>query len=281
MGGARMKRCVERLPLKSPTLPPATTTNCLLLGSEDYAIVDPASPWVEEQERLLSVIEERRSQGIRPACIALTHHHHDHVGGVMALKRSTGLPVLAHPRTAELLSGTVEVDGFLDEGDRLQTGPQRWHVLHTPGHATGHICFFLPDTGEGVVGDMLAGEGTIVLDPPEGNLSDYLRSLRRLLTLNAQCLYPAHGPALEDPRGILEHYIRHRLARTEQVASEGRKRSSFTPEELVPEIYSEIPQKFWPIATRQVLCHLLFLADQGDFVQGQDGRFESPGVRHG
>ena len=200
----------------------------------------------------------------------------------MALKKRTGLPVLAHPRTAELLEGSVGVDGFLEEGDVLETGLQQWQVLHTPGHATGHICFFLPDTGEGVVGDMLAGEGTIVLDPPEGDLSDYLRSLRRLLTLNAERLYPAHGPALEDPRGILEHYIRHRMARTEQVALEGRKkRGSFTPKDLVPEIYSEIPKTFWPIAARQVLCHLLYLTEQGDFVQGETGSFESCGVSNG
>ena len=80
---------------------------------------------------------------------------------------------------------------------------------------------------------MLAGEGTIVLDPPEGDLSDYLHSLSRLMDLDASLLYPAHGPALKDPHGILSHYIQHRLARTEQVAEEGRKRGRFAPEDLV------------------------------------------------
>ena len=276
-----MKRCVERVALRSPTLPPATTTNCLLLGHQDYAIVDPASPWTEEQERLMAVVNQRREAGFNPSCIALTHHHHDHVGGVMALKGQTGLPVLAHPRTAELLTNTVEVDGFLEGGDVLETGELKWQVLHTPGHATGHLCFFHSETGECIVGDMLAGEGTIVLDPPEGDLSDYLHSLRRLMELDASLLYPAHGPALEDPHGILSHYIRHRLARTEQVAEEGRKKGRFTPQDLVPEIYADIPKSYWPIAARQVLCHLLYLVEQGDFSRHESGRFSTAGAKDG
>lgn len=275
-----MKRCVERVALKSPTLPPATTTNCLLLGHKEYAIVDPASPWKEEQERLLAVVQQRLEEGIKPACIALTHHHHDHVGGVMALKEQIEVPVVAHSRTAKLLAGKVEVDHFLNDGDVLQTGSERWQVLHTPGHATGHLCFFLPETGEGVVGDMLAGEGTIVLDPPEGDLGHYLQSLERLRELNARRLYPAHGPALENPKKILTHYIEHRRARTEQVATEGKKKGRFTPEDLVPEIYSAIPKNFWPIAARQVLCHLLYLVDQGEFAHSGSGHFEIAGGPH-
>ena len=235
--------------------------------------MDPASPWPQEQERLLAVVEKRAEAGVHPSCIVLTHHHHDHVGGVMALKQQTGLRVLAHPRTAELLAGSVEVDDFLGEGDVLQTGRLGWRVLHTPGHATGHICLFHPESQEGIVGDMLAGEGTIVLDPPEGNLQDYLDSLRRLTELKADCLYPAHGPALEDPAGILSHYITHRLARTDQVAAEGRKKGRFLPEDLVPEIYAEIPKAVWPIAARQVLCHLLYLEEQGRFCEAQIGAF--------
>ncbi len=262
-----MSSCVERLALKSPTLPPATTTNCLLLGDTEMAIVDPASPWAPEQDRLVQRLKGLADEGRSAACIVLTHHHHDHVGGVQALREAMNLPVLAHPRTAELLSGSLVVDDTLEEGDVLETGQQVWQVLHTPGHATGHICLFHEATGEGIVGDMLAGEGTIVLDPPEGNLEDYIASLERLMGLNARRLYPAHGPALEDPQGILAHYIQHRHARTRQVADAGRAMEHFRPEDLVPKIYAEIPKTFWPIAARQVLCHLQYLVKQGDMVE--------------
>ncbi len=112
-----MTRRVEVVALKSPTLPPATTTNCLFLGDENFAIVDPASPWQDEQNRLTQKVRARASEGFFPSRILLTHHHHDHIGGVNALRDTFGLQVIAHPRTAELLSGRIEVDGFLEEGD--------------------------------------------------------------------------------------------------------------------------------------------------------------------
>ena len=276
-----MMSCVERLALKSPTLPPATTTNCLLLGGVEFAIVDPASPWKPEQEKLLRHLEVLSKAGRTPTAIVLTHHHHDHVGGVNALRNATNLPVLAHPRTAELLSPHIAVDGFLNEGDLLKTGEKSWQVLHTPGHASGHLCFYLEETGEVIAGDMVAGEGTIVLDPPEGDLVSYLASLQRLLDLKSTCLYPAHGAALMDPEGLLKHYIQHRHARTVQVAKAGEKRSSFLPLDLVPEIYPDIPKSVWPIAERQVLCHLQYLVAQGKF-ENDGPRFKaSCGDVHG
>jgi glyoxylase-like metal-dependent hydrolase (beta-lactamase superfamily II) len=259
-----MNSGVEVLALRSPTLPPATTTNCYFLGDQDFAIVDPASPWLEEQERLLGHLEALKSRGRRPACILLTHHHYDHVAGVTALREATALPVVAHPRTAELLAERIPVDRTLEEGDFLQTGSHRWSCLHTPGHATGHLCFFNEETGALVLGDMVAGEGTIVLDPPEGDLEAYLASLERLKTLNARVLFPAHGPALTQPELLLDHYISHRKKRTEQIQQAAAARSHFGPADLVPEIYADLPRTVWPIAERQVLCHLQYLERQGE-----------------
>ena len=269
---------VSVLPLRTPTLPPATHTNCYFLGSESLTIVEPASPWPEEQERLLEAVSGLVSAGKVLERILLTHHHMDHVGGVQALSEALDCPVVAHPRTAELLRGQLEVHACLDEGDLLNTDCGPWEVLHTPGHATGHICLFNSRSGELIAGDMVAGEGTIVLDPPEGVLADYLVSLGRLRALGPRVLYPAHGPALTEAEAILGWYIDHRLERTEQVR-DCLSRGSASPEELVTQIYTEIPLGYHPVAARQVLCHLQWMETQKE-VREESGRWYWKGGQH-
>lgn len=257
---------VACLPLKSPTLPPATTTNCYFLGDDDFAIVDPASPWPEEQARLLAAIVARRELGQHPGFILLTHHHWDHVAGVQALQSATQLPLVAHARTAELLAPELVVDRFLAQGDRFETGGHTWDCFHTPGHASGHLCFLNRSTGAMIVGDMVAGEGTIVLDPPEGDLALYLDSLQALKALNSKILFPAHGPPLRDPAQILQWYWEHRNERTDQIRSAVQGRKAVRPHDLLGEIYPDLPVGFHPVAVRQLLCHLQFLAAKGELI---------------
>ena len=248
------------LALRTPTLPPATHTNCYLLGDKRITLVEPASPWEDEQDRLEECLAHRGGVIER---IFLTHHHLDHIGGVEAVRHRYGCPVVAHPRTAELLSGQIQIDVCMDEGDTLDTDQGSWDVLHTPGHATGHLCLANRRTGDFVVGDMVAGEGTIVLDPPEGVLADYIASLERLRLEKPRVLHPAHGDAILDADQRLREYIEHRHMRTEQVRSVLQKHQSAKPIDLVPEIYPDLPVAFHGVAERQVLCHLHWLESEG------------------
>lgn len=236
------------LPLRSPTLPPATHTNCYLLGPDDaLVVVDPASPYAHEQARLQAEIEATG----QVAAILLTHHHHDHIGGVEALRSWCSTPVLAHPLTADRVP--FAVDRQVSEGEVIGG----FTLLHTPGHATGHLVLWNPKTRDLVAGDMVAGEGTIVLEPPEGDLEDYLQSLERLGRLGAERVHPAHGPVLDS--GVFPHYIEHRNARSQQI----RQALSATPQspmDLVTLVYGDtIPRAVYPLAARQVLCHLQWL----------------------
>ncbi len=244
------------VPVRSPTLPPATHTNAWLLGDRRVVVVDPAGAWSEERQRLADALS-----GLTVAAIFLTHHHHDHIGGAEDLRSRTGAPILAHSHTAAQVDFTV--DQILDEGDVVRTDAGEWLVLHTPGHARGHLCLHGPG-GHLVAGDMVAGEGTIVLDPPEGDLSDYLASLDRLRALGCTALLPAHGPELTDPFALLSHYIDHRHGRTRQVRDALRAVGRpAEPMALVPIIYPDIPAFIHPIAARQVLCHLQWLQATG------------------
>jgi len=130
---------IRVVPVRTPTLPPATRTNCYIVGDRARALaIDPATPYADEQARLDAYVE---SEGIRLAAIVLTHHHVDHVGDAARLAAKHGVPVWAHRETASRVAGRVQVSAVLDEGARVDVGASELRALFTPGHAPGHLCF--------------------------------------------------------------------------------------------------------------------------------------------
>jgi glyoxylase-like metal-dependent hydrolase (beta-lactamase superfamily II) len=271
-----VERGVAVLPLATPTLPPATHTNCIILGTGPWVVVDPASPYQDEQERLLEYLQVR---SISPEAVWLTHHHRDHVAAADALRERLGIPVKAHPMTKERLRGRPAVDESLLDGDLAELGDVSADVLHTPGHARGHLAFRVRGTRTLVAGDLVAGQGTIVVDPPEGDMADYLATLGRLLRDGCGAIVPAHGPAIPDGDGKLLEYIAHRQRREEQVLATlaARPGALGRPIDLVPAVYPEVPPYFHPLAARQVLAHLLKLEAEGR-VERPDGSRGVPGT---
>lgn len=241
---------VRGFPVRSPTLPPATHTNVWILGTRALTVIDPASPWPEEQQALWDALQELQRPIER---ILLTHHHHDHISGALDLQQRCGAPIVAHPATVERL-------GFAAEP--IEAGPLDDLVLHhTPGHAPGHLVVLHP-SGACVAGDMVAGIGTIAIDPDDdGHLGTYLASLEALLALQPRWLLPAHGPVLDDPQTLLTHYLQHRHARTEQIRE--ALTHADTPIGLAPHVYTELDPRFHPLAAVQIRAHLIWLHEQG------------------
>jgi endoribonuclease LACTB2 len=260
----QFQRGVRLLALRTPTLLPATHTNCWLLGNGELLVVDPGASEAGEVERLVAHLAQLETSGLTARAIFLTHHHLDHVGGVGPLTARLGLPVWCHARTADRLDvrpGRVLADG---EVLTLEGDPDmHWRVLHTPGHAAGHLCLLDEASRAAVVGDMVAGVGTILIDPPEGDMAEYLRQLRRLRDLPVRALYPAHGPPLPDGALALEGYLAHRAAREERVKAalidEPR-----TLEEIAQKAYADTPA-VWPlVAERSTLAILEKLAAEAE-----------------
>ena len=253
---------IRRFPLRTPTLPPATHTNCYIIGQEEAVIVEPASPYPEEQEALQQALERAE---VQVSQIFLTHHHHDHIGGVAALKQKTGATVVAHPLTRDLLAGKVDIDETVDEGQVLQCDVHEIQLLHTPGHAPGHLCGHIEAVDTIIAGDMVAGVGTILLAPSEGDLGQYITSLERLMALGPSVLLPAHGPALVDAVGVLQQYIDHRHMRTAQILSALRALAEpSSAMDIAAQVYPDLPEMYRALGAEQIKTHLKWLIQRGE-----------------
>ena len=252
---------LDRLPVPSPTLPPATHTNAWILAKE--VVIDPAAVRKPIQEALLEILSTLSLKKI-----FLTHHHHDHIGSATLIREHLGIPICASQHTADQLSFSVDI--LLKEGDILSLNDEDWYVYETPGHAKGHLCLFSPKHQDLIAGDMVAGEGTILLAPPEGNLHDYLFQLRRLQTLKPKRLLPAHGPAIEPAVPYLQEYIDHRMMRTEQLRSTLTSQPKTTLE-IAKRIYTELHPAFLPLAAKQMQCHLEYLKVHQEVILQEQG----------
>jgi ribonuclease/clavin/mitogillin len=244
-------------PLATPTLPPATHTNAILAGFADAVLIDPGSPYEDENRRLVEALRAAGERWDRRVTrILLTHHHPDHVGGVEAMRREFDVPVAAHPATAERLAERgIQVDEVLRDGDEIRLSSMVLRVVHTPGHARGHLVFHDSERRVLLAGDLVSALSTIIIDPPEGNLEDYLDSLARVAELDATLLIPAHGSAMLRPPVRLREAIAHRHGREARIVA-ALDRGLRTVEELLDAAYDDTPAQVRPLAARQLAAHL-------------------------
>lgn len=271
IGPSLVRTGVSRFAAETPTLPPATHTNSYALGTREVVLVEPATPYEAERAAWLSWARELEASGRKIIAIFATHHHPDHVGGADFFVGELGVPLWAHEKTAARLS--VPVGRLLADGDVITLDgpePQRWEVLHTPGHAPGHLCLFERTAGAVVVGDMVASVGTILIEPTEGDMIEYLAQLSRLEALGAKVALPAHGDPIEEPSRLFRAYRAHRLMREERVfMSMGT--NGGTLDELVPRAYADVGPELYPIARMSLEAHLVKLE--------RDGRVRRDGER--
>jgi len=256
-------------------LPPATHTNAYLIGDGDMALIDPGSGEPEQVDSLVALIGQLEADGRRLTRIVLTHAHPDHIGGVAALRARYQVPVLGHAGIAD----QVPLDAQLADGDRI-TQPSRggdWalRVIHTPGHARGHLCFLHEPTGALLSGDHIVGTGTVIVDPPEGDMTDYVRSLERLAELAPRTLFPGHG----SPQGAAVRKIRALLAHRrerEQKVFEALSGVARPLAQLLDHAYADTPRDKWPYAERSLLAHLIKLEREGRAQREGDGWRRGP-----
>ena len=258
---------VVMLPLLTPTLPPATHTNAFLLGHGECVLVDPATPFPEEQDRLLDALDSARRQGAEIRAIWLTHHHPDHIAAVERAREHLGVPVLAHPASRDALAAAgISLDDTLRDGQKVVLGgdpEMTLEVVFTPGHAAGHLAFFETTSRALIAGDLLSALSTIVIAPPDGDMDEYLRSLQSTAERQPSMLLPAHGPPILDASARLLAVRDHRLRREAKIVK-AWKSGKTTPQAMVAEIYDDVPEALHPVACWQIAAHLERLRKIGE-----------------
>jgi glyoxylase-like metal-dependent hydrolase (beta-lactamase superfamily II) len=221
-------------------------TNTWIVGENPAVVIDPGP-------LITAHLEEVARVAGRVGAVLVTHDHPDHAPGALTFARRVGAPLRAF---------RLQDAEHVRDGERIQVGALDVHALHTPGHTSDHLAFHLPAEGALFTGDAVLGRGTSFIDPPDGDLVQYLRSLARMQELGAARLYPGHGPIVLHGPEKFQEYLEHRAERERQVIA-ALSDGPHTIMELVATIYADYPPDVHPLAARSVLAHLLKLQAEG------------------
>jgi len=243
---------VRRICADNPGIMTGPGTNTYLIGVDEIAVIDPGPA----DDAHLDAVAGCGGDRIR--WILLTHTHPDHGPGAIGLKERTGAEILAF----ESRDG-IEVDGTLADGDMVEGTEWRLTAVHTPGHASNHLCFLLEEERCLFTGDHVMDGSTVVIKPPDGDMAAYLASLEKIRAMRLTMLAPAHGHPIEDPKARIDWYLQHRVEREAAIAAALTEAGSATIDELVATVYTDVDAERHPIARHSVFAHLLKLRDEG------------------
>ena len=226
-------------------------TNTYLVGRRDPILIDTGMGVPEYVPAFAGYLAHRG--WARPARVLLTHRHKDHLGGVEHLReRFPGMPVAKMIHKDEGLPGGID---DLRDGQTVSADGVTLVPVHTPGHASDHLCYYLPEERALFSGDLILNGSTSVIPDGDGDLGLYMDSLRRVQALGVRRIYPAHGPVIHDAPGKIEEYIAHRLLRERQIL-EAVGGGARTIPDVVKIVYAEVPEKLHAMAGQSVHSHL-------------------------
>jgi glyoxylase-like metal-dependent hydrolase (beta-lactamase superfamily II) len=259
---------VVRVTAPNPGVMTGPGTNTYLVGRRQLAVVDPGPA----DPRHLDAVASAGAGRIR--WIVVTHTHPDHAPGAARLATWTGAERLGFAAT-----GGFHPDRTVGDGFALGPPGPALSAVHTPGHASDHLCWLLDRAGADgpsrvlFSGDHVMQGSTVVIAPPDGDMGTYLASLRRVRGLDPPvvAIAPGHGSVITDPAGAVDAYLAHRLERGARVAAALEAAGSATVDDLVAEVYADVDEERHPIARRSLWAHLRLLADGGRATAGDPG----------
>lgn len=252
----RLSPRVVRVLADNPSVMTGAGTNTYLVGTTELAVIDPGP---DDPAHLDAIVAAADGAPIR--WIVVTHTHHDHWPGAAPLAVRTGAEVLAF----EARDG-LEIDRAIGEGAAIAGDGFTLRVLHTPGHSSNHVCLLLEEESLLFTGDHVMHGSTVVIFPPDGDVGDYLASLRRVIEHDPPivALAPAHGLVFRDPAPVVQAIIDHRLTREEKIAAAlVAAGGPVTVDDLLGPVYADVEPRRLPIARGSLWAHLRHLVDQG------------------
>jgi glyoxylase-like metal-dependent hydrolase (beta-lactamase superfamily II) len=257
---------VRRLTAPNPGMMTGPGTNTYLIGTEEVAVIDPG-PVIDSHLQMIVDHADVR-------WIIATHTHPDHSPGTARLADMTGATVIGMPAPeGRHQDSTFCPDQIPTNGESLVGPGFELQMLHTPGHASNHLCILHEGLRWLMTGDHVMAGSTVVIDPPDGDMRDYLASLRRLRELPLNGILPGHGPLLEQPIEAIDWIISHRLEREAKVIAAVRENPGFTPHQLVPVVYLDVGAHLFEWAERSLLAHLIKLELDGEAGADKNSRW--------
>jgi glyoxylase-like metal-dependent hydrolase (beta-lactamase superfamily II)/8-oxo-dGTP pyrophosphatase MutT (NUDIX family) len=250
----RLDRFTTRLIAPNPGMMTGPGTNTYLVGGDELAVIDPGPAIDSHIEKILAFPNIR--------WILCTHTHLDHSPAAAAIKAATGAKVLGRP-PPKGQDGSFSPDEVLEHGQRVQLGNVNLRAIHTPGHASNHLCYLLEETRMLFTGDHVMQGSTVVINPPDGNMRAYLASLELLLAEDVVILAPGHGYLIGEPREEVRRLLRHRMKRESKVVDALRALGEASVEQLVPLAYDDVPARLHGVAARSLTAHLHKLVADG------------------
>jgi glyoxylase-like metal-dependent hydrolase (beta-lactamase superfamily II) len=258
----RLDRWVTRLTAPNPGMMTGPGTNTYVVGEGELAVIDPGPALDSHIERLLK---------FNIKWILCTHTHMDHSPAAAMLKKATGAQVLGRP-APEGQDASFKPDFVVENGQRIDLGKIALRAIHTPGHASNHLCYLLEETRMLFTGDHVMQGSTVVINPPDGDMRAYLASLERLLAEDIAIIAPGHGYLIGAPHKEVRRLIAHRLGRESKVLKHLSSLKEASLDELVSLVYDDVPARLHRVAARSLTAHLDKLVAEGA-VRAAGGRF--------
>lgn len=264
---------VRRLVAPNPGMMTGPGTNTYLVGEREIAVIDPGPAMQQHVDAILA------AAGDRLRFILVTHTHTDHSPATAALAQKSGAKIIGRPAPrGEHQDAGFSPDRVPEEGDTINGDGFALRALHTPGHASNHVCYLLDDENLLFTGDHIINGSTVVIDPPDGDMNEYLSSLARLKRETLTAIAPGHGELIHDPYEAISKLIAHRLNRESIVVDALRAHPRSTVRQLLPHVYTEIDAALYPVAERSLLAHLLKL-DGDDYAECSNDRWQLRALR--
>lgn len=242
-------------------------TQTYLVGTTDLAVIDPGPDDPAHLAALRQAIADRPV-----AAILCTHTHRDHSPAARPLSDTTGAPIIGcapltldddGPRADAAFDAAYRPDRILADGDTVAGEGWTLEAVATPGHTSNHLCFALREDNALFTGDHVMGWSTSVISPPDGDMTDYMRSMQRLADRTDAIYYPAHGHAVENPQRLVRGMMGHRKQREGQILRFLERNGQSAIPDMVADMYRGIDLRLHGAAGRSVLAHLIDLDRRG------------------
>jgi len=258
---------VRRITAGNPGMFTGPGTNTYLIGDEEVTVIDPGPALHEHIEAIIQA-----SANIKQ--ILLTHTHPDHSPGTRLLQDNIGVPVFALiTESSKDQDITFTPERILIDGEIIANEYYSIEVIHTPGHASNHLCYLLKDEKLLFTGDHIMDGSTVVIASPDGSMQDYIDSLAKLKEYDLNKIAPGHGELIDEPYAVVDWIIKHRFERESKVIDVLKQHNSGDLNTLVKDIYADVDSMLHPVAKWSLESHLVKLMDEGVVTRKNDKFF--------